>query len=141
MGISRSCTRRLINSEEELTFNMTRHSRCGHLYDVTIKRSNRVIFKMAMKAQTRVSFTFGETDQQLHGTPVRWYITLKVHTVKNSSHAKVLVILSNFCYSFEYCLNVVQCLKPLRNLVPMQALICNLQKVSGIWRFTVHALQ
>ncbi|CAB3995474.1 Hypothetical predicted protein [Paramuricea clavata] len=92
VGKSRTSSRRLIDTDENLLFTLTKQNQCDDVYDITIKNKyNKVIFETSMKAKTRVKVTPRAADQQLKGTLGRWYLFLNVDTEDRISRAKLFL--------------------------------------------------
>ena len=92
VGKSRTCARRLINTDETLLFTLTKQNQCDDVYVVTIRKNDSVIFKTSMKDKTRVNVTTRAADQQLKDTLQLWCLSLNVDPYFNStSHAKLFL--------------------------------------------------
>ena len=91
VGKSRTCTRRLINTDETLKFTLTKQNQCDDVYVITIRKNDSVIFNTTMKDKSRVYVTTLAAGQQLKDTLQQWYLSLNVDPYfNNTSHAKVI---------------------------------------------------
>ncbi|XP_028401957.1 uncharacterized protein LOC114524927 [Dendronephthya gigantea] len=96
VGKSKTCTRRLIDTDEELQFTLTRQQQCRNVYSITIKKYDSVVFKTEMKPKTRVKVKPHAVDQRLNEIFSRWYFILDEAYANDSTiHAMLSVDLPN----------------------------------------------
>ena len=106
---SRTCSRQLINTDENILFILTRQNRCGVVYEVAIKKNDSVLFEANMTAKTRLKVTPRAVDKRLNENLREWYLSLSVDTENNTSHTKVSTPPARFCFPRFYCFCQCQC--------------------------------
>lgn len=89
---SRVCSRKLINTDENLLFVLTRKNQCDDAYEIAIKKGDSVLFDATMLAKSRIKVTPRKEDKKLNDILRGWYLSLSVDIENKKSRAKVIFV-------------------------------------------------
>lgn len=89
-GMNRTCSQRLINSDDTLSFTMAQDA-CGNSYKLVMKKQNGIIFETTLRNNTGVVVKPMGVDKTLQASLSKWNLVLYVNRMSEVNSVKLFL--------------------------------------------------